>query len=98
MKSGWSKNALVMQLLRSLFFLVAKRGILLSGVHIPGRENDPADALSHNSLGLFLSQVSFAQQEQSTISPELIRLLLTERPDRTSRNWTHCWNDFLLMA
>ena len=55
MKSGWSKNALVMRLLRSLFFLAAKRGILLSGVHIPGRENGPADVLSCNSPGLFLS-------------------------------------------
>jgi len=61
MKSGWSKNALVMQLLRSLFFLAAKGGILLSGA---GREYGLADILSCNSLGLFLSQVSFAQQEQ----------------------------------
>ena len=31
MKSGWSKNPLVMQLLRSLFFLAAKRGFCYLG-------------------------------------------------------------------
>jgi len=67
LKSGWSKNVLAMHLLRSFFFIAARRGIVLSSVHIPGKENGPADALSRNNPNMSLSQISFAQQEQSAI-------------------------------
>jgi len=39
-KSGWSKNILAIQLLRSLFYLTAKWGIVLSGVRIPGKKSN----------------------------------------------------------
>ena len=98
LRSGSYKNKLAMHLVRSLFFLAAKRGVVLAGVHIPGKENGPADALSRNKPDVFLTQIPFAQQEQSAIPPELVRLLVTDRPDWTSRNWTRCWGSFLQKA
>ena len=52
---GSSKNKAVMSLLRTLFLTAAKGQFSISLLHIPGRNNSRADALSRNKISLFHS-------------------------------------------
>jgi len=81
LRSGWCKNDLAMHLLRSLFFCMATTQVVLEAVHIPGKLNGPADALSRNNLSSFLSQVTYAQEHPAAVLSELIELLLTHHSD-----------------
>ncbi len=56
LNSGYSKDPVVMHLLRCLFFILARFTIFLRATHIPGVLNCCADALSRNNLSLFLSK------------------------------------------
>ena len=69
LRSGWCKNELAMHLLRSLFFWLARTQVTLEAVHIPGRDNGPADSLSRNDPASFMSQVPYSQVSQSRILP-----------------------------
>lgn len=86
--SGSSRCERVMHLMRSLFFVAARHNIFLVAQHIPGRENVAADALSRNNLPSFRVQEPRAQLRQTPIPQELIRALVTQRPDWTSPSWT----------
>ena len=76
--SGSSKDALVMHLMRSLFFIVAVNGISLYAQHIPGKYNNAADALSRNHISLFHQQVPSAAALPTPIPPRTMADLGTK--------------------
>ena len=85
--SGQSKDALVMHLMRSLFFFTARYSVALRAEHLPGRLNVAADALSRDNLPLFFQQVPAAQRAPAQIPKALMDVLLLNQPDWTSTNW-----------
>ena len=85
--SGSSKDALVMHLMRSLFFIAAVNGISLYAQHIPGKHNNAADALSRNHNSLFNQQVPSAAALPTPIPLELWQILVLSQPDWTLRSW-----------
>jgi hypothetical protein len=91
--SGKSKDAMVMHLMRSLFFFLAHRNIVLVAEHLPGLDNGPADALSRDKESLFHAQVPEARREATVVHPGLIEALVTQRPDWTSKSWTKLLRD-----
>ena len=93
--SGRSKDQLAMHLMRSLFFFTAQRGCILQAVHVEGRLNIAADALSRGNLALFHHQVPDACQNPTPIPKELVQLLLVQRPDWTSENWRRLFSSTL---
>ena len=55
---GYSWVPQIMHTLRCLFFLIrAHFGIKLQAVHVPGKDNELADAISRNNLHLLFSQL-----------------------------------------
>lgn len=66
-KSGRSKVERAMHLIRSLFFFLAKFGVVLVGEHIPGIENGAADALSRDNLPSFRLQLPGVQPQPTAI-------------------------------
>ena len=95
LRSGSSKDRTVMDLVRSLFFILAQFNIFLVSEHLPGVLNGDADALSRDKLSLFRSQVPKAQFQQTVLPVALLQLLVHQCPDWTSVHWTSLWNDFL---
>jgi hypothetical protein len=88
MNQDCSKNADVMHLLRSLAFIKAKFRFLLVTSHIPGKDNDLADALSRDNLSYFLSN---HPKSPSPLPQELLYLIVVVKPDWTSAHWTSLW-------
>ena len=82
--SGTSSNAHAMALLRCLHFITAKFNNILSAVHLPGVDNELADALSRNNLAYFLSHNPQASPLPSLIPTPLVDLLTM---DWTSPSW-----------
>ena len=82
------KDECLMHLLRCLFFIEAHFGFSISAVHIPGRHNQLADALSRNNTFLFLSKVPEASRSPTPVPPELMDLVAVQKPDWTSPSWT----------
>ena len=86
--SGRSKHSnWAMHLMRTLFFVMARFDIALVAVHLPGKKNEAADALSRNHLPLFFAQVPNAAKEPSAIPQELLEMVVHRQPDWTSRDW-----------
>ena len=52
----YSKEPILMQMLRCLLFLEACCQFILSAIHLPGVNNDLADDLSRNRLSCFLQK------------------------------------------
>jgi len=77
-----------MQLLHSLFFIVAWHGITIRAAHIPGRDNTLADAISHNHMDVFFQQAPKASTIPSAIPEALLDLLISQQPDWTSPTWS----------
>ena len=92
--SGSSKDQEVMHLLRCLVFVAAKFNFIVSAVHIPGAQNQLADALSRNNALYFLSNYPQALPVPSPIPNALIDLLMGSKPDWTSlrMRWTNLWS------
>ena len=93
LNSGYSKEAQVMQLIRSLFFIVAYHQISLSACHIPGTLNGAADAISRDNLSLFFSLLQVANSQPAPIPSALVALLVTEQPDWTSAAWSRLFRN-----
>ena len=68
--------------------IIARFQLTLSAIHIPGKENNIADALSRNNLAFFRSVFPQAERHQTEIPTALVELLLGARPDWTSTQWT----------
>ena len=98
LRTGSCKNDQAMHLLRSLFFWQARTQLSLETVHIPGRENGPADSLSCNDAASFISKVPYAQETPVAIPPAVEELLMKQNPDWTSQTWTALWGDTLRKA
>ena len=92
LNQDYSKNADVMHLLRTLVFIKAKfRFLLVVASHIPGEDNDLADALSKDNLSYFLSNHPQANENPSSLPQELLDLIVVVKPDWTSVSWTSLW-------
>ena len=78
---GYSKDTHLMQLLCSLFFVITHQEI---SVHIPGKLNTGADAMSRDDLILFHLQVP---SSPTPLPPALLDLLVHSQPDWTSPSW-----------
>ena len=94
-RSGTSKDSLVMHLMRCLFFFTASHQLLLLPHHLPGRENTAADHLSRDALPLFLQIVPQAEEHPTPLSEELMAALVTQRPDWMSESWRAVLRSFL---
>ncbi len=92
LNSGSVCDDSMMHLMRCLTFVAASFNFIFSSAHIPGTENVLADALSRNKAKLFLSLSPQAQRSPSPIPTAVLELLLTEKPDWTSRAWIKLWN------
>ena len=86
--SGRSKDELAMHLVRCLAFFAAYFEYRVQAIHIPGRENGAADALSRNRLVQFRTQVQLAEAQPSPLPEELLDMLVYRRPDWTSPYWS----------
>ena len=76
--SGYSKDAELMQLLWCLFLVKALLGLTLWAVHIKGRVNTIADAISHNNMVRFHSQAALAYPSPSQIPAATVDLLVLQ--------------------
>ena len=83
---GHSKDPSLMHLLRCLFFISAHFDCSLTAVHIAGKLNTLADALSRDNLPLFSSLAPQADRDPVPIPNHLVQVLTVERPDWTSRS------------
>ena len=81
--AGYSKVPPIMHLLRCLFFIRARYRVALRAVHIPGRCNILADAISRNNLGMLFARRPDVRGGWYPISQEWWHLLVVERPDGT---------------
>lgn len=90
--AGYSKVPAIMHLLRCLFFIRARYRVALRAVHIPGRCNTLADAISRNNLGVLFSQQPESVGRRCRIPQELWSLLVVEQPDWTSVAWARLFN------
>ena len=84
LKKGSSKDRVVMQLLRSLWFYVAHYDIDLTCVHIMGVANTTTDYLSRNNMSSFFSLNPQASPLPTPLPTPLLQIVLVNSPDWTS--------------
>ena len=87
LNSGYSRDPNIMHLLRCLFFIKASYHLSLRVVHIPGKQNVVADAISRNLLSTLSVQVPAPLPSPSPIPKQLMELLVEVQPDWTSVDW-----------
>ena len=93
--SGYSREPHLIHMLRCLFFIRAAFGISLWAVHIPGKLNDLADAVSRDNLPYLFSQVPGSFGGQQPVPVALLDLLVGTRPDWTSPRWARLFRSSL---
>jgi len=91
--SGYSKVEKIMHLLRCLFFIRAQYNIEVKAIHVPGKDDGLADAISRNNMSVLLSQIPEATANQEVIPDKLIKLLMEERPNWTSAAWSRLFTN-----
>ena len=87
----------LMQLRRCLAFFAAYFRFSFMAEHVAGALNRPADALSRGDLHSFLSLVPQAGTRTS-VPEQLLALLVTNRPDWGSLDWTRQFRSCLIMV
>lgn len=75
LQTGTSKDPNIMHLIRNLFLITARFNFTLSAVHIPGKQNAIADALSRFHLQEFFRLVPTAAPYPTTIPEHLLHRL-----------------------
>jgi len=85
---GYSKDEVMMHLVRCLFFTSEHFKFSVEAVHLPGSLNTVADALSRNYMSQFLQVMPEADPQPVPIPGQALWLLIEERPNWTSVNWT----------
>ncbi len=88
-----SRDAGVMQLLRSLIFAEVQMGCQLVGSYIDTHTNHLADDLSRNHVLSFLSKVPTATPTATPVPHQLLDLLLNPLADWVSLEWRHRFSD-----
>ena len=73
---GNSKVPLAMHLMHSLFFFLAHFHFTAYAVHLPGVQNEAADALSRNDTSSFFQQVPMASRKPVLVPLELMEALI----------------------
>ena len=91
----YSREADLMQLLRTLFFLEAHFQFQLSAVHIPGALNVGADDLSRNRAHAFRHKHPQAERYPHHIPSSLLQWLLAPGTEWTSPAWIRQFNIFV---
>lgn len=81
-----------MQLLRSLWFFVARFDVSMRAEHIAGTRNCTADQLSRNKMSEFFLSFPQADLLPTPLPAELLRLVSTKAPDWTSPSFTRLFN------
>ncbi len=92
LRSGTSKDELIMHVMRCLAFITARFNFVVSASHIRGVDNTLADALSRDNAILFHSLYPQALPQATPIPPALVELLLLTKPDWASQHWTRLWS------
>ena len=82
-----SRHEGMMHLLRCVVSMEASYGCHLHPVYINTRDNHLADDLSRDNTFSFLSKVPQANPHPSSVSNNLLRLLLNPQADWTSPHW-----------
>ena len=95
---GSSKDLEAMHLVRCLAFIMAKWEFYLFASHIKGQNNTAADALSRNNVPLFKSLHPQAHPVPTNVPTAVLDLLIVQKPDWLSANWTQLWNSIFPMA
>ena len=85
---GYSKDRELMHLLRCLFFITEHWRMSIRAVHIPGKDNVRADALSRNDFPRLLQAAPDACVRPTRIPLQVLALLVEEQPDWVSPRWT----------
>ena len=93
--AGSSRDSEIMHLLRSLFFVSAHFELSIRAVHVAGKDNVKADAISRDNVSLFLAQAPEADRSPTPLPPSLIDLLVSQRPDWRSPHWSQLFSTFL---
>jgi len=78
----------MMHMVSCLLFTTEHHHLSLEVVHLAGKINVAADALSHNNLSLLFQVSPGAMPDPSPIPAQALRLLGEEQPDWTPTNWT----------
>ena len=86
--AGYSKDPMLMQMLRCIFFVAAAHEFTLRAVHIPGNQNTAADAISRNKTTLFFLQVPEINPHPMPIPKDLTELAILQQPDWLSPDWS----------
>ena len=77
LSSGYCKGKFMAHMLRCLFFLEARHDFSIVAKHVPGINNQPADALSRNEFSAFLQLIPSALPAPTPLPPEVVEGLLT---------------------
>ena len=85
--SAREPSGIVMHLLRTLSFISAAFGFMISIEHVLGVDNVLADAISRNNVASLFSQVPDLAHQSSPIPEQLWTLLVLEQPDWLSTRW-----------
>ena len=92
---GYSRDSTLMQLMCSLFFVAAKFNFWFEAAHIPGVENNIADAISRNILSTAFVLKPELSRVPSFISQDVLSLLISEH-SWTSPHWAQRFNSCLI--
>jgi hypothetical protein len=93
----YCRDPALMQLLRCLSFVEARRQFTLSAVHLSGIQNTLADHLSRNRLSAFLEGKPEAKLNPTEIPASLLQWLLDPRVEWTSPAWMQLFSTFVPM-
>ena len=87
LNAGHARDEALSHLLRCLFFIAATFSFWFCAVHIPGRLNTAADAISRNNLAILHECRPDLEQSPSPIQQTLPRLVGPDGPDWISPDW-----------
>lgn len=86
-KSGYCKEPYMAHMLRCLFFLEAKFNFSIVAQHVPGVNNQPADALSRDQLPLFLQLKPTANRTPTFVDNRVVKGLVSTQ-EWTTMSWS----------
>ena len=97
LQTGKARDATLLQLLRCIHFYSATLQFSYTAVHIKGKLNTAADALSRNKLSQFFSLMQ-ADPSPTTIPPPVLALAFRGPPDWTAPQWRELFKNSLIVA